>query len=314
MLGTRTPLPGFLSPRNVLGQFKFDHGDLAGARELLEADLNATRRRGQDQYTQRTLGSLFDLEYAAGRWPRAEGYLDEHAQLAFDGDDRVGTSIVRCRQAVLAAGQGRDVEARRLALETIAFSEETRFTWLGDEARGVLGFLAISLDKPADAAEALRFVIDIPAPKVDTERFHRWVRLVPDAIEAVVTLGRLEDAARLLSRLEAHAREPGQHRWGRPAAARCRALLLLARRDSEAALAAGEKAAARFEEVGFPLDQGRALLVAGEALRRLGRRRHAAEKLETAREIFAHLSAPLWLGRVVRELSRARPRPRRDES
>ena len=44
VLGTRAPLPGFLSAKNMLGQFKFDRGDIAGARELLEADLKVTRR------------------------------------------------------------------------------------------------------------------------------------------------------------------------------------------------------------------------------------------------------------------------------
>ena len=206
---------------------------------------------------------------------------------------------------------GREEEARRLALETIVFSEETQMSWLAGEARGVLGFLAISLGKPADAWDALQPIIDIPGANADTERLNRWERM-PDAIEAVVTLGRLDDAASRLSRLEAHAQDPVQHRWAIPAASRCRALLLLARRDSEAALAAGEEAAAGFEDAGFPLDRGRALLVAGGALRRLGKRRRAAEKLEAAREIFAQLGAPLWLARADNELGRARPRPRRD--
>ncbi len=93
---------------------------------------------------------------------------------------------------------------------------------------------------------------------------------------------------------------------------RCRALLLLARGESEAALTAAEEAALGFEAAGFPLDHGRALLVAGEALRRLGERRRAAEKLEASQEIFADLGAPLWLARAEKELSRARPRPRSD--
>ena len=80
--------------------------------------------------------------------------------------------------------------------------------WLAGEARGVLGFLAISLDRPADASEALRFVIDIPGANAYIGPFNRWERIVPDAIEALVTLGRLEDAARLLSRLEAKRGSP----------------------------------------------------------------------------------------------------------
>jgi DNA-binding CsgD family transcriptional regulator len=58
-------------------------------------------------------------------------------------------------------------------------------------------------------------------------------------------------------------------------------------------------------------EPSRSALAAGEALRRLGERRRAAEKLEAAKEIFAALGAPLWLARAEKELRRASPRPRR---
>jgi DNA-binding NarL/FixJ family response regulator len=73
-----------------------------------------------------------------------------------------------------------------------------------------------------------------------------------------------------------------------------------------------EEAALGFEAGEFPLDRGRSLIVAGEALRRLGERRRAAEKLEAAQAIFAELGARIWLERAEKELRRARPRPRRD--
>jgi DNA-binding NarL/FixJ family response regulator len=88
--------------------------------------------------------------------------------------------------------------------------------------------------------------------------------------------------------------------------------MLLASGDSAAAAAAADEAATGFEAAGFPLDHGRALYVAGQALRRLGERRLAAEKLEGAKAIFDDLGARLWLARVETELRRARPRPRRD--
>jgi DNA-binding NarL/FixJ family response regulator len=54
------------------------------------------------------------------------------------------------------------------------------------------------------------------------------------------------------------------------------------------------------------------LLVEGEALRRSGGRRRAAETFEAAKTIFSDLGAALWLKRAEQELSRATPRPRRD--
>jgi DNA-binding NarL/FixJ family response regulator len=97
-----------------------------------------------------------------------------------------------------------------------------------------------------------------------------------------------------------------------PARLRCGALLLLARRDLAAALAGAEEAVAASEAVGLPLDRGRALLAAGEALRRLGQRRRAAEKLDAAKQVFAEVGARLWVARAEKELRRASPRPRRD--
>jgi DNA-binding NarL/FixJ family response regulator len=70
--------------------------------------------------------------------------------------------------------------------------------------------------------------------------------------------------------------------------------------------------AGEFEKAGFPLDRGRALLVAGDALRRLGERRRAAEKIEAAKAVFVELGAKLWVERAEQELRRASPRPRRD--
>jgi DNA-binding NarL/FixJ family response regulator len=91
-----------------------------------------------------------------------------------------------------------------------------------------------------------------------------------------------------------------------------RSLCLLARGDAVEAAVLGRQAADAFEAAGFPLDRGRALLVAGEALRRNGESRRAAEQIEAALAIFAGLGARLWAQRAEQEQRRARPRPRRD--
>ena len=82
--------------------------------------------------------------------------------------------------------------------------------------------------------------------------------------------------------------------------------------DCRAATAAADDAARAFAAAELPLDRGRALLVAGEALRRAGERRRAAERIEAASAAFAELGAQAWLARADKELRRARPRPRSD--
>jgi len=125
---------------------------------------------------------------------------------------------------------------------------------------------------------------------------------------ALTGTGRLEEADAVVATLEASATAL-QHRWATPAVLRCRALLLLARGESQAALALANQAAAAFEAAGFPIDRGRALLLAGEALHRQGERLRAAEQLRAAVEISRAVGAALWLERAEGELRRGKPAP-----
>jgi DNA-binding CsgD family transcriptional regulator len=309
LAGTRPPAKGLPTPRFALAHQWLWAGDLETARELLDAELSAARGWGDESFTQRVLVTLVDLEWRAGNWDLAERYLEEHRQLAFDGNNRWDEGVARWQQALFAASRGRAEEARQLALETVSLGEEFHRPWLALRGQWVLGFLALSLDEPAAAIGALR-----SAPEaVSKFGVHDAgpATILPDALEAAVGVGLLDEAEAILARFERHALGRGGW-WTTPAILRCRALLLLAQGESEAALAAAEQAASDFEAACFPLDHGRALLVAGEALKRSGERRRAGAKLEAAKSVFSGLGAPLWLARAEKELRRARPRPRSD--
>jgi len=137
-----------------------------------------------------------------------------------------------------------------------------------------------------------------------------WHPVLPDVIEALVLLGRLDEAEDVLRQLEAQAAAL-HHRWAMPVALRCRALLQLARERAGEAAEAAARAAGDLDELGFPLDAARAHMVTGAALRRAGQRLRAADALGRAIEILTELGAPLWLERARDELRRASPRPRR---
>jgi DNA-binding NarL/FixJ family response regulator len=296
-------------PGTGLAERRLWAGDLAGARAQLEAELDALCSRGIYFGRKQLLRDLADLEWRAGNWDRAERHLDGHQELTFDGGDRFHEAVALWQQGLLAASRGQVEAARKHALDAVDRGRDWRWPSLVTLGQWVLGFLALSLNEPTEAFDALAGV---------PERLERlgigepgmWP-ILPDAVEAAVAVGRLDEAEATVATLEAQARAL-EHRWATPAARRCRGLLLLAQSDSAAALAAAEDAASGFEAAGFPLDHGRALLVAGEALRRLGERRRAAEKLDTAKGIFSELGAPLWLARVEKELRRASPRPRSD--
>jgi DNA-binding NarL/FixJ family response regulator len=290
-------LPRTTPPRVLLAEQLRKEGDLRRARELFVTARDAT----SGSQHERVVMGLAEIELDAGNWELAERHLDQAWELAFDGGDRFVEGWVRLRRTYLAALRGHADEARELARECIAHGEAVHWPFVAADTRSTLGFLELSLGDPGRAWELLADGTgksDVP-----------FEPTIADAVEALCGLGRLDDARELLARFE---QQEQRGIWAAPGALRCRALLLLAAGDAETACVAAAESAAGFEAAGFPLDQGRALLVAGEALRRLGERRRAAEPLEVAGTIFAGLGATLWLERVEQELRRARPRPRRD--
>jgi DNA-binding CsgD family transcriptional regulator len=293
-------------PAHVLALERWLDGKLAEARELMAESLDATVRSGRERDRWVILTTLVRLELESGNWEIAERYFQAAEGLAFDANDRSAVGIMPSLAGLIATLRGRVVEARRRISEAIHYGESFHDSSLVRSSRTALGFLELSLGEPADAWQTLS---EPPAALELRFPTYGFPEPMPNAVEALVALGRADDAEALLARFD--ARWPHQGR-AMPVRLRCRALLLLARRDLDASLAAAEEAVAASEAVGLPLDRGRALLAAGEALRRLGQRRRAAEKLDAAKEVFAELGAPLWVARAERELHRASPRPRRE--
>jgi DNA-binding CsgD family transcriptional regulator len=293
-------------PTHVVALERMLAGNLAGARELMEESLDMTLRSGRERDRWVILTTLVRLELEAGNWEVAERYFQAAEKIAFDGNSRGADGNMPSLAGLIATLRGRVEDARRLTNKGIRCGESLHLASLVTTGRTVLGFLELSLGDPAGAWRTLS------EPPAAVERqfptFPSFLEPMPNAVEALVALGRLDDAEALLGRLD--ARWP-DHGWAMPARLRCHALLLLARRDLEEALAAAEEAVAVSEVVGIPLDRGRALLAAGDALRRLGQRSRAADKLDAAKQVFAELGAPLWVARAEKELRRARPRPRR---
>jgi tetratricopeptide (TPR) repeat protein len=105
--------------------------------------------------------------------------------------------------------------------------------------RAVLGFLELSLSNPIAAMErlepALAFLDEMGSPEPGI------IPAAPDAIEALVAVGRLEEAEALLDRLERQGRTLDRP-WAIATAGRCRGLLTAARGDLSAARSALEQA------------------------------------------------------------------------
>jgi DNA-binding NarL/FixJ family response regulator len=292
-----------ISPAVSLGCRLLWAGEFAPARSTLEHELEVEDRAGRDAKAGFVLCLLSELEWRAGDWQRAE-------RLAAEATARLGDiNPTAFPRALVAAFSGRADEAGAIAEGALGWAEafdehvaQHRFRWL-------LGLLELAQDDAARAHDHLAVALtNLDAAGI---RNPGYVPVLPDLAEALTLLGRPDEAEPIVARLETAAAAL-DHAWATPAARRSRALLQLARRDSERAVALATAAADAFATLPAPLDRGRALLVAGQAQRRLGERRQAARSLEQAAELFAALPAPLWHARAERERRRASPRPRHD--
>lgn len=128
--------------------------------------------------------------------------------------------------------------------------------------------------------------------------------LLPDAIEALVALGRLDEAEPLVALLEAGGRKP-EGAWAEAVGARCRALLLAARGDVDGASAAFEQALASHDRLPqLRYDRARTLLVHARHQRRCRQRRAARASLEEAARLFDEVGCRQWAGTARDELGR----------
>jgi len=124
------------------------------------------------------------------------------------------------------------------------------------------------------------------------------------AIEALVDIGDLAGAERLLTLLDAHAAE-SDTAVGR-LACRCRGLVLAAHGEHERAIEELETAASDPDppQGTNPFERARTLLALGSVQRRAHHKRAARETLELAAESFDRLGARLWQAKARAELRR----------
>jgi DNA-binding CsgD family transcriptional regulator len=134
------------------------------------------------------------------------------------------------------------------------------------------------------------------------------VRFVPDHIEALIGLGRLDEAASRLETLERQAAALDRAS-ALAAARRCRGLLAAAHGELQEALLSLENALVEHERVSMPFEEARTLLALGATRRRARIKRPAREALEQALASFEQLGARLWADKARAELARISGRP-----
>jgi DNA-binding CsgD family transcriptional regulator len=296
--GARVAEP-YQSPQRLHAQALLYTGQLSRARttmlDLLAQSVELERIRS----TAGCVLQLVDLEVRAGHLAQAEAYANEFVHL--DRQLRGDLSAEWYPSGIVSAHLGRVEEARRTLSAGVEYSRQVESSFWLARHLWALGHLELAAGDLAAAREAL-----VPLPGLLRETgLGEWAvhPVHPDAIETLVGLGEIEEAVELTAELEEYARRLDRP-WGLATAARSTALIAAARGEDDEALEAAEHALAEHDRLEWPFEHARTLLVTGVILRRLGRRRDAAARLDQARTIFASLRNPLWLARAEAEARR----------
>jgi DNA-binding CsgD family transcriptional regulator len=242
------------------------------------------------------------------------GNFAEAAVLAQDTMERaeqVGGSrtIALTVRAAVAAYAGREQDTRADAAAALAIADECGVPRLAEWPTMSLGFLEVSLGRYAEALTTLQPMLDafgqLPGSEIMIATF------IPDAVEAMVAVGRHADAVPLIEELEQNGARLDRS-WMLAVGARCRSMWLAATGDIAAATQMAEQAMAEHERLPMPFERARTQLLLGQLQRRQRQKESAGATLREAQRAFDALGTPLWADRARAELARVKVVPTHD--
>lgn len=276
-------------------------GDIDAARPLLERAAQRALARGEEWDRLGVLLVLTMLEWEAGNHRLAEQHRRaaeealgeyEEAQLWLVGID-----------ATRSLERGDLTTARAKAEEGVALAERKGTFQHRSRLLQSLARVDLLSGKPGPAHERLaQLRSEILASGCGPAAQFKALAWADD-VEALVVLGRLDEAAEVSADLKRRA-ELADSAHMRALASRCEGLVAAARGDLAAAIDAMDAALAEHARCERPLERGRTLLEKGSVERRAKRKAAAKETLEQALAVLEPLGAQLWASRARDELSR----------
>jgi DNA-binding CsgD family transcriptional regulator/tetratricopeptide (TPR) repeat protein len=267
----------------VLDQRFRDNGDAAGAAEIVEF--------------------LAMAEFRAGNWNKAEQVLEDACDVLDQFELRGPIVATFTDRSVIDAHRGRIERARR-TVDGILAIEGLDLFWrmVCHSAQGAVEFC----DGKFEAAN--RAWVDMRAEATAVG----WVdflddRSEPDHVEALVALGKLDEARQVLDHLEWRGRTLPRP-WIDASLPRARALILAGEGDLQGALSVVDGKPAT---PSLPFEAARLNLLRGQLERRANRKLAARGSLTAALETFEALGSPPWAQRTRDEIARLGLRHRR---
>jgi len=242
---------------------------------------------------------LAQAECYSAQFAQAAAHTGEALELAEQAGQETLAAYALAVGALVDVHRGREGEARAAGERALELAERTRGAPALQFATTAVGLLELSLGR-ADAAAA-RLDPLVAFARAEEMREPGLTRFAIDQVEALIQVGRLDDAEELLDCCQENA-----ERLGRQGALgnvlRCRALLVAARGGDP--LPTFERALAQHERSLLPFDRARTLLAYGAGLRRSKRKRDSREVLERALAEFERLDGAVFAERTREEIAR----------
>jgi DNA-binding CsgD family transcriptional regulator/tetratricopeptide (TPR) repeat protein len=271
------------------------------SRSRLESALARTEEKGSERSLPFILFHLAEVECWMGDLDRAGSHAARASEVAAGSDQEGGRGFALAAQALVQAHRGQESEARDTATRGLDVATRTGAIPAAAMLSSVLGFLELSLGRPAAAHRHLGPLM----ASADSEGIAEpgAARYLGDGLEALIGVGELEVAERVTADLERRSEELDRA-WGSLVAYRATGLVRAAEGDLGGARDALEVALLHAGRIAHPMELGRTLLVQGSIERRDRQKRSARLTLERSLEVFSGLGAELWIERCRSELSR----------
>jgi DNA-binding CsgD family transcriptional regulator len=272
-----------------------DTGSTDAARALLEHEYQEWHER-DELFSAEVLWDLSWLELWAGRWELAADYAararDVNLQYGVErNQDYIPIAWVAVHRGELERAQAESERALELCEEQIGFHPPLLQAvpglvalWRGDAATA-----AVWLGEADRQASAL----DWRAPDA-----RPWTA---DYAEALLELGRIDDAARVVDVWEADAIRL-ERAWSLAHVTRCRGLISAARGEVGNASSLLTGAVTQHDEAGDSFGRARALLALGVLSRRARQKRAASDAIRAGLAEFEALGAATWVEKARAEL------------
>jgi class 3 adenylate cyclase len=283
--------PLLLASAGIVGLFL---REAEAGRDLLDRAL----RQAREHAPTATLPSLLFLlgrdAAATDRWPLARAQYEESARVARETTQIRWVAGALAGLAWLDALEGRTDECRAHAAEALELTEQYGMGFYKAWAMIALGQLELAAGRPEVALQHLQACEELLAKVAINDPD---LSPTPDVVDALVRLGRHEEAREAAERYQPAANDKGQP-FALARAARARALVA----DDKSFAGEYETALRLHQDTPDVFERARTQLYYGERLRRTRRRVDARQQLRAALKTFDQLGAAPWAERAMSEL------------